>query len=144
MLSLWLAVGVLGSGQNGLQLQPPAKIGGDDAPRAPRPIIYLWPERKEEAIEAIEAVEDETEPTNSAPQSEAIADLREAIEKDATAAIIRAALARAEQALRSADRMVEEARRAALIEDMRRAAIAAAVARENAEIEIAAALCLIW
>jgi len=144
MLALWFGAGVLASQPSA----PPvvdeiARYGGDDAPLAARPVIYLWPEKKAEAIEAIEAVEDETEPTNTAPQSEAVADLREAIEKDATAAIIRATLARAESLLDETERRVADARRAALIEDMRQAAIAAAMAREQMEIEIAVAICLL-
>lgn len=144
MLALWFGAGVLAS-------QPPTpavvdeivRYGGDDTPRAPRPVIYLWPEKKAEAIEAIEAVEDETEPTNTAPQSEAVAGLREAIEKDATAAIISTTLARAELLLAETERRVADARRAALIEDMRQAAITAAMAREQMEIEIAVAICLL-
>ena len=143
MLALWLGAGVIAA-----QAAPPAvddsgNFGGDDAPRAPRPVIYVWPERKEEAIEAISAVEDETEPTNTAPQSEAIADLREAIETDATAAIIRARLAAAEAAMASIDAAIASAHRAALIEDMRQAALMAALARDQFEMEVAVALCLL-
>lgn len=143
MLALWLATGVIAAQQTA-----PAIYGGDDAPgagylRKPRPVIYVWPERKEEAIEAISAVEDETEPTNTAPQSEAIADLREAIETDATAAIIRARLAAAEAAMASIDAAIASAHRAALIEDMRQAALMAALARDQFEMEVAIALCLL-
>lgn len=146
MLALWLGAGVIAA-----QAAPPAvddsgNFGGDDAPRAPRPVIYLWPERKEEAIEAIEAVEDAAEDASAPAQaiSEApLSALREAIEQDAASTIIRTRLAAAEAVLSLLDTAILDAHRAALIEDMRKAAIAAAMAREQFEIEIALALCLL-
>lgn len=152
MITLWLATGVLAKAP--AAAEQPIR-GGDDAGRSrssrraveSRPVIYLWPERKEEALEAIEAVQEIAEPASSpaspSPEAVALQSLRVAIEQEATAAIIRARLEAAAVALQDMDRVIADAHRAALIEDMRQAAIAAAMAREQSDMEIAFAVAVL-
>lgn len=141
-MSLLLAL----AGRQAAPAIPSRPAGGDDAPgkgpREVRPVIYLWPERKEEALEAIEAVEQASEAPEGGSR-QAVADLRAAIEQEAAAAVIRDRLAIAEAALVAIDAAIIDAHQRALFEDMRQAAIAAALAREQFEMEVAIALCLL-